>query len=398
MTDPLLTVKFTRLGRETTRLGSWWIDSDYLTSTDGFEFIYHEPDRALTRGLILEPVELSLSAPRVSNALQVIGRVDITEIGSHGPSVRCDGRDYIADLVECGVDPTIKVNANSTVDSVVAQAMAPCGIDTIIGTGDLLLRNARTGRVAGNAGAAPDFAAVKLEELKPQAGQGIYDFCSRLVARNGATIQPATTRSAISLSVPDYGQTPLYSIRCSDSWPSGSSNNLLSATAREDASSFPTYMLATGSAPSTQSGSKLQREYRIETVAAALGGDIEARLAGKIATGRIKNLDGAPRDGRLYRFLYHADGEAKNSAQVERVSTRRFSELFKDLLLYTATLQGISDPESGAIYAPNTTISVRDEVRGIDEVLWVMGCRLSFDPEAGATTELRCIRKGSLQL
>jgi prophage tail gpP-like protein len=397
--DPKLTVRFQAQGRDTDRIQSWWIDSDYLTSTDGFEFVYFDEPRDLMRGLMLEPVELSLSTSRVSGAQQCLGRIDITEIGGGGSEVKCQGRDYIADMVECGIDPLVKVNKNTTIAQAMVDAMGPVGIKSVGGEGDLLLRNIRTGKAPGNAGAGPDFSQARLEDLKPKPGQGIYEFCNRLAARNGATIQPSNDRSIIYLSTPDYQQEPLYRIQCSDDRPEGFTNTIVRASAREDGSRFPTFMFSTGKGPSGKTSKKLQRTYdvsEVATVSPSLAGQID----GKVIVGRVKpkGPDAAEADGRLYRFLYHKDEEARNTEQLDRVSSRRFSELLAASLTYNVTLKGFEDEASGALYAVNTTIEVKDSIRGVDETLWIKRRRFSYQPGQGAQTELECIRLGSLIL
>jgi prophage tail gpP-like protein len=61
-------------------------------------------------------------------------------------------------------------------------------------------------------------------------------------------------------------------------------------------------------------------------------------------------------------------------------------------------MRGHTDPDTGGIYSVNTMLHVTDEIRGVDEPMWVASRKLMFSPEAGATTELKLWRPGSFQI
>ena len=394
---PTLTVRLEALGRETTRLENWKIESAYLVASDSFELTFYDTDRENLPGLAMQPVELLLSGSRVSGAQQALGRLDVPE-GENG-AVVCQGRDYIADLIECRVDPTVGIRKDTTLGRALLDVAAPAGIDTIWDDGDLQLRNLRTGKAPGNP-AKPDFASVKLDDLKPQPSQGCYDFMNRQVARNGATIQPGTKRNELCLSVPDYSQAPMTQIRRARGQHSGAAGNVKTAKARRDYSSFQTYTLFTGKKVGGATKSE-PLKYELDTLelAKSIGGELYETLSRAVEPGRRKPADAGPiKDGKLYRFFYQKDEEARTQEQLERVARRAIGELLKDTLVYTVSLQGHEDPETGAFWGVNTVIDVHDEIEDVNEPVWVASRNFAGGRSGGATTDLVCWRLGVFQL
>src|SRR5512138_784510 len=125
--DTGIVVSFPALGRQTSNVTQWEIDSSYFVSADGFSFMLCEEDTALLDGLEFHPVDLS-----VNGAPQVAGRIDKTTRGDNAKLCHCEGRDYIADIVECNVDPLLKVSADDTLEVALRKAMNPCGVTVII--------------------------------------------------------------------------------------------------------------------------------------------------------------------------------------------------------------------------------------------------------------------------
>ena len=394
--EPQLTVRFENLGRETDRIVEYSIASRYTQSTDAFDFTLQDSDRANLIGLELEPVELLLSSGEVSGAQQILGRIDVTEIGDMGKSVICRGRDYLSDLVECHVDPTLKIEKDSTLADAFAMATAPCGITTIIPDDDVLLRNIRTGKTPGRA-EKPDFAPVKLEEVTPQRGQGIYDFLNRIAARNGCTLQPWSDRETLCLSKPDYAQEPLYSIQRNED--GSGANNVLKARAVRDYSSVPTFILWNGKKTGGGNTAPLKIEKGVaETIAHMQAQEVYQNLQDAAIPNRVKPQDGAPLNGKLYRLHTFEDTGSKTQEQLERVATRAFSEHLKKALVYTVTMRGHADHFTGALYCTNTTIQVQDAIAGVNETLWIAARTFRYSRDAGAITELECWQLGAFQL
>ena len=383
-----LSVKFDLLGRETSQIGSWFIDSEFLTSTDAFQFEYAELEQPeLLRGLEGQPVTLS-----VGDAPQLVGRIDETDIGGKGASVTCDGRDYIADLVECNVDPLVNITEGMTLQAAIKLLCSPCGINIVLGDA-AVTRNARTGRNPRTGKPPADFLTLKLQDLKPESELGIYEICNKLLARHGVTMQPTLRRNEVNLVAPNYDQDPLYRIRRSRA--QGGGNRIIRANARRSFARFPTYTIVRG-----QGTGEVKSEKSPQNTSALLDSAVLTPETQKVSvTGRVKpSAHGADPDGKLYRLLYVHDKTAQNKTQVMAAAFRAIWDRLKDTLLYSATLRGHADPDSGAIYSIDTIIDVDDEIAGVQEHLWIHKRRLGFDAQGGATTQIECWRIGALQL
>lgn len=394
MRDPELVVRLQGRQEDRVNLKSYSIDSSFMTATDGFEFALWEEDRSRLYGLETEPVELILDG-----ASQVLGRIDVTEMGGDGSAVTCRGRDYIADLTECNVDPTVKLKQGMTLAAALKLVFAPVGVTTVVDDADVAIRDVRTG-VSVKGKAKPTFQALQLEDLKPNPGEGCFEFASRLVARHGCTIQPGTTRSEIVLTAPDYAQDPLYELRRTDDVNASGGNTILSATVTRDYSKFPTYVAF--DAKHTTGGDKpkaLRQDYDTIALAKSIGGELGENVGRYSVTGRRLPTDTtALTGGKLYRLLYFKDDASRNKAQLTRAAMRALSERLKDTLEYRVTVRGFSDPTSGALWAVNTIVRISDAVLGVNEPLWIESRRFAFSPTAGATTELTCWRLNSFVL
>lgn len=394
MAEPLeqglpLSVRFENpdIGRETRNITEWSIDSDWLVSTDEFSFVYAEPD-APDRifGLECQPVTLT-----VGDAGQLAGRIDVTEIGRRGAAVACSGRDYIADLVECNVDPSLVIKDQMTLQAALKLAMSPVGINVVLGDAKVM-RDVRSGRSA-RAKAPPDFLSLKLQDLQPDSEQGIYEWANRIVARHGATIQPTLRRNEINVVAPNYDQEALYQIRRTRN--PGGANRVKEAYATRDFARFPTFTIIRGQG----AGKDVSGKDADNTSASINSAGLTPETIEVSAFGRRKpKPHGDDADGYLYRLLSLHDRTATNKTQVNAAAFRAIWDRLKDTLLYTATLRGHQDPDTGAIYTPDTIIDVQDDVAGVREKLWIKQRKLSYDPRGGAETQITCWRIGALQL
>jgi prophage tail gpP-like protein len=190
-------------------------------------------------------------------------------------------------------------------------------------------------------------------------------------------------------------------IRRSTASPStAGGNQVLSATATRDYSSFPTYAMFAGKGgEKTKARNPLSRSYEIDAVAANLSDELQSILGDATIAGRRKVGDTSELGlGQLYRLLYQLDEDSKNAAQLERVAARAVGERLKETLVYSVKLKGFEDRTSGGLFAIDTVIDVQDEVCGIQEPLWVASRKFSFSPTEGATTELECWRLGAFQV
>lgn len=399
--QPELLARFPAADFEIKRFKSYNLESDYTVSTDGWELGVYEEDAkriARLRDLELQPIEIL-----IDGAQQLLGRVDITDIGGDGSAVTLQGRDYIADIVECNVDPALKFKEQMTLGDALKLALSPCGITTVADPDDIAIQNVRSGKKLKGGKSGKSFKTIKLEDFKPEAGTGLFDICNRLVARHGATIQPSNKRNTIIVDAPDYKTTPVATLRRTKDQNLSGAINIITSSARRDYSHMPTAALFTSkNGRSGEAGAGLNLALDFRTLANAFGGELKAKLP-RIAAGTGKEARRKPGaaplpDGLLYRFLYARDDESRNADQLFAAAKRSVAQRLKDTLVYRCKVRGHRDEKGGGVWAVNTIVQIEDDVCNVHEPLWVHSRRFSNSPSEGATTELICWRPEAFQI
>lgn len=366
---------------------TWSIDSAFLTSTDAFEFefIGEKPDDR--REMELAPVELFIDG---CSMLQ--GRVDITVRGDKGPSVvTCRGRDYFGDLMEGDVDPTIVVPAGATLEDTILQACAPYGI---IGVDGPEARQMARTKATQKPVKLP--RKHQLKDAKPEPGQGCYDWCNRILARHGLTMQPAADASKVVLQAPNYAQDPIGRIIRKDSAQPG---NVIRGVATRDFSKIPTWALFSGRAGKpSESSSRTKANWDLAEVSAGYASELhDILMRWTIGGRRLPTNRSAIVPRALYRLLYWRDELAKTQEQIDASALRAVAERIKDTLRYEVTLRGLVNPDTGYFWSYDTILDVDDDVADVHENLWVASRNFSFDGKQ-LTTKLECWRPGSFQI
>lgn len=386
----LLTVTLERTGAKVEHIESYSLDSDYLTSTDGFEFeAYQEGERRKELfGLELEPVHLE-----IDGASQVNGRIEVSGPGS-GLSRKLQGRDYFAEMVESHVDPTMAVVEGDLLGNVIKQAAAPVGITRVLTPDQLAMRDVRAGLAIGATVVPFNAPEIALGKYKPNPGEGTYEFLTRICARAGCVMQPTTSRDAVLLSKPNYNQPVTYQLT---RMLSGNGNNIISGEARRDFSSFPSLFIASGKGgAAAEARTNLSKLYKIGILAEEFNRELgeiftEHTIDERLPPGTV----GDPL--KLYRLHVYNDEQARNQFQVENSSLRRLSELLRNTLTYTCSVPG-HRYKDGPLYAIDTIAHVRDEVENLDEPLWIYGRTFTYSAKAGAMTNLRMWRPATFQI
>ncbi|MEM6792104.1 MAG: hypothetical protein AAF715_31595 [Myxococcota bacterium] len=361
------------------------LETDYTVATDGFSLELYSETPSDLDDLLLQQVELV-----VEGASQLIGRVEVVEASGQGTALRVMGRDYLADLIETHIDPSFTVAKGETLGSALARACAPAGIADVVDDADVGMRDVRSNW--GSQGAAPPsgMKAREAGDLKAEPGMGLFDWANRVAARvGGATLQPGRSRTQLVLSKPHYEQSTRYAIHRRRDNPGATANNVRTSAARQDLSSFPTHVVATGKVGTGG------RRKETETVSLDTGWAGPDSIAGRLFRGRYSPDDG-PRGGtQVYRLHYLRDDESRSELELSNLAARRMSEHLRHSLEYTVQLQGFTDPETSAVWAVDTMVDVDDDVRGVREPLWVASRSFTYQQGQGAITELKCWRPWS---
>jgi prophage tail gpP-like protein len=364
----------------------WWIDSDYLTSTDGWTCSFQSKNKADRDLLGCAPVEL-----KVDGRTQLIGRIDGYNKGKEGNLVPVRGRDYLGDAVECGVDPRVHIKAGDKLDQAILQAFRPIGV---MGFEDPEVKMER--RTGAKPKKLPKIVQADMQLTKPDCGDSIFQFGNKIAVRHGYTIQCATTRDKICLETPNYIQAAIGTIiRRED----GSGGNVVDAEADCDWSSVPTFATMYGaSGKATEKLGRTKFDWDLWNMIDATGAEVGREFnRWTVATRRGPTADPLIA-GQLYRFLYFKDKDAKTAAQIIESVWRAACEQLKKTLVYTATLRGTCDPKTGFTYNTNTILNVDDDRADVHEPLWVQSRGFGIQKGAGVVTKLKMIRPWTFQV
>jgi prophage tail gpP-like protein len=406
---------------------SYRLTSNYMVPSDEWDFTVFSDENPFELRRIwqpLQPIKIY-----VSGNLQVIGRIDDIEgTDDSGTELRVHGRDYLADIVDANIDPQYRVRKDQDIGSVLLEIFKPFGITTVLGSFNLT-RNILTGKRPYFGNPERTFQDAKLDDFKPDDGQGVMDFAMKIVARHGFTILPAGTRDSVVVDAPNYLQEAAYNF----SRP----GNLLGGKARRDYSMVPTIAITRGRASDSAGnvniaalrnelaliGAELstaptadaveQFTYLKRKISDAQAAQAQAakdargqattsssaelsRILANVITRRFDPKNGtAPTNGELYRPLYRHDKDSRNQEQHDRALRRAMAEKIRGTLEYTAKFRGHNESETGTTFAIDTMANVSDTVEDVSEKLWVYERTFYNDGHSGPQTDLKLLRPES---
>lgn len=389
MTEPTFALEFERTKRKVTdgkggAVLSWDLDTDFLTPTDGWSVSFRSEDPKELDGLELEPVRIV-----VNGRTQMIGRVDISHRGGDGPrTISLQGRDYLADLTTCCVDPRLVVKPNMKLSQLVKQAAGPVGISDVVGPWS---RNQLATGAAGKSGTIKDPAT---NAKRPEDRETIFEFLNKQAARSGLTIQPGLSRSEVVLQAPTYDGNPIGTIRRKTGEDSGGGNNALTAECSRDYSDVPTFALMAGLTGSPIEGrGKTRGDWSLATEAQGIASEVAA-LLNRVFSGRAPATGTNALAGKLYRLLYWKEQGSNTQAQLDAALKRVIAERTRKTLTYTVTLRGTTDIGTGNTWAPDSLVDVDDDVANVHERLWIAKRKFTGNAQ-GVTTQLELWRPNS---
>ena len=457
LNEPKLLVRFPDLNRETQNIERYSLEMSFMSPADTFSFTLYEPELSLMRNLELQPVELY-----VDGNLQLKGRIEVTEVGNraNGLAIVCQGRDYISNLMECSVDPALGLTDKMSLTEAVKRAARPAGVDKV-SLSPAAWRNKRAGAIVQTPKVQTKIPEAALKQYKPNPGENIYDFLTRLAVRFGVTLQPTHDTATLLLSSPDYQQEASYAVLRSIANPNSNTNNELFAVAKRDYTHFPTVVLVTGRAggsgqtrtpmaatswyppylqdydpekgwvllprlagysneykqfidelnkkeelqPGANKALKPQQKTpdELPTEATSVPNNLRQKILKMLPPGVMAFTQRIlptvqQRPLGMYRLVYLRDTLSKDIDQLSNTTARVTSERLKDCLQYEVTLRGHKDIYTNRTYTYDTIIEVADEICGVYEKLWVEKCMFSYDAQQGPYTVLTCWRPESFQI
>lgn len=415
---PELTVEFEDTGETWTNVTDYSISSSFIVPTDGWSCTVFDPDPVKLRRMFLplRPIRLY-----IGDRLQLIGRIDATAgAGGNSSALHVTGRDYLANLVMGSIDPTVRVTSGMTLADAILAATSVFGITEIettidevrskaMGTKRYESRFVDSGLALFKDSLNPDTRAMAellpqreikvainepIGDTKPGEGQGVFDWCDRLAARQGLTLQPGSKRTSLAVVRPDFSRKVAYTLK--------RPGNIEDATATRDYSELPT--VTNISARVAKKGKTSPGGYRSYP---ASGPNSSASLWLLPEGRRILNdtvVESTPPSGARinppdhYQPLYQVDNESKDEKQLDNAARRMLADRMRRTLEYECTVTGHADPVSSATYVTDNMALVQDEIEDVDEALWLLETELSYSAGAGRQTKLTLVRPASYVL
>lgn len=367
------------------------ITSDLLHGSDGFAFhsaaLPREPGdlpeldaRELRRG---QPVKIYIKTPQGDRpVLQCTGRIeeiDVTETRDGGTIVSVTGADHMRPLVNCDLFPSLgleNITFAAAAKKVLTEAL-PGQPRPFFSPNDVLLDNdaARiiaTGKAAAgaklSADAPKDLEQFKVDQIKPHAGETIYQFLARHALRFGLLIW-GTPDGKIVFGRPNYNQKPIYTFALRQGY-AGVGNTVIDMSRR---TSFK------------------QRPSEIHVYGRSHGGD------GMHSNIHAVAYDKEVSDAGLWGVMTVHDNNARTKEQAQiranyELSVRRQTG---DAMHVTVDGHAAAD---GTVFAIDTIASVVWQKFDINDDRYVISRTFTRSREAGTHTKLELVPKHSIAI
>lgn len=325
-------------GRSHATWDGWSVDSDLLTPADAFELELYSRDPAQLPEVLSEgaPCTLSLGKDRV-----LTGQIDEFEldVSRAGSSIRINGRDLAATLVDCSA-PFVAMR-NASLDEIIDQVVKPLGVT----------------RVEIRAARKQPSRRVQIEP-----GQSAWEALLQVAEANGLWpwIEPD---GRLVVGGPDYAAAPVATLILRRD---GQGNNVERLSLRRSIAGRFSQVTVLG-----QHGQ--------------FDGDT-------YDTGR-SHLESIVRDEALARRgIFRPQVIIDSSAESQDMATTRARKLLADSRLEGTEIRAVVKGHragNGAVWAPGQRIIVRSEPHGLDATFFLMGRTLRLTRRDGAITELR---------
>jgi len=279
------------------------------------------------------------------------------------------------------VDPKLsfKASADAPIGTIVARALAPYGLDTVIDGDPAANVSALTGRPIGGGRAPINIDALKQDQACAQEGESAYQFCARIVTRLGVAMQ-VNFDGAVLLTVPDHDQDPAYSlVQSNDVTISG--DRFFGDIEIADTNDNQFSECRVRGNPSDKSGAT-QTSLPDATVKASELFPDRPTYRSTAAT---------------YKPLILKDKNAHSIERCRSVAKLALGIRAKDAFTVTGAVAGFVST-TGRVWTANTIVDVRLDAIGFHEPMLILERTLIRNRSDGDITRLKLIPKGALVL
>ena len=405
-----------------TILGKWSqfsCDSQFMTPTDGWSFSFGtDAEWQRIRDLMSPQQKCSIW---IEGAMQCSGWIDrlvLAAAADSGFAVEVSGRDFMAPLCDANIHPDTRIKNRKlydlimdVVDQVYGHDPTPVNIQwdnrinrdvlssSIPGAGGAsttttytyeeqngyqkalssakaaaangasaasigyatnivtAVAAANASYVSPNVSSKPVVSQTVIENCSPHPNEGAFEFLSRNLKRFGLWLW-ASADGGIVIGTPNYEQPPSAVLNVTKGTPN---SHVKHVTYTWDATQVPSSVIVRG-----RSGGKAWDK--------------------KAIMGRADNPG-----SRIHKPMYLLHDQAETNEQATNFAWQEMSRLKQSEIVYEIDVCGFRNPETGNVYAVDTTARVVDEAIGLDAVMWCAGRTFNRSASGGTTTHLRYV-------
>lgn len=299
---------------------------------------------------------------------QCAGIIDSTAVqsGRSGTVVSVTGRDFLSRVVDGNADPRIAIAKEMPFDQFVQKVFAHFNFpDVTIFEEYEDGRNLAVGKAiktTGSKGKRRRKLSDVAKDLRPKDSEGGWQWFVRIAHRLGYHAWIMPDGSGLVVGTPDYEQAPCAKLvrkRSIGLEGAGAGNNVLSSSAKFDATGLPSDVFVFGK--DSKPGDK------------------------KNFTGYAKSKNAV-----VFKPFYVRDDESSEQAHCDAYARLILSRAERNSQTYDVTVRGASDPATGRVWNVDTVVEVDDEICGVSGKMWVES-RTITKSRGGTTTQLRLI-------
>lgn len=361
-------------GQEITRWKEYTVTSNFLTPTDGWSFTFGtETQWTKLKELLAPERKFELY---IDDAIQATGWIDRRSARCSidgGTIVNVQGRDVLAPLCKANIHPSTRLKGLTVaqiVQSAIEQVYGP--IEETLGfpVPNVIYDNAANVQLLqdsteGNGGRNKHSANLKrvLDYYSAQPQEGAFEFCARLLRRNGLWLW-AGADGQIVVSSPNYDQ------RASIFLSRRAGDKLIQIQEAEDTwdrGNIPSVVHCHG-----QGGGK-QWEYHH-----VFGTAVDP-------------------NSRVHCPSYIARNEVTTTQEAQNWAVQELSRLKQEERVYEVTCKGHRDPYSQNVYAVDCVAKVDDAFLGVSEDMWILERTFTKSESAGTQTRMKLVPLGAIQ-
>lgn len=379
-----------------TRIDTWshyQVNSSFLTPCDGFQFTVSDHLLSKDQQAALVPgASVKLSVDGHQQVSGFIDEVSVTATRNGGVEYQISGRDRLGQVVDSGADLKWQFKDTQSLEDVIRTVFGAFGFTKFVVDNDGA-RSVRQGQTRGTPTSkkGKPLKSYQLYKLRPHDQEGAMAFATRIAQRYGLRIWLSPDGDTVIVSTPDYEQAPAYSLART---ARGVETNIVSASVKRNMSEQPSIVVADGFSGGGEFGRSKIRAYAINPTVDV---DNSAVVANHPTARRVDiKLPGAlPAKMRAPRPLFLHDEESKTQEQLENFVRREMAQRLRASLEVHMVVDGHRAP-NGAYWATDTMVTLRDDLSGLNEALWIVARTFQKSRHDGTTTELQLIRPYSL--